>query len=145
MIYRIAPFLVVLSLLSRPAAAGETPVHDPLWQKALAVAAANRAWRPRRVLEDERLLNPRGGLDRETKGVHEVFRDDEGRWRARLVSATRGGRTSRRSAGPSWRSGPHRSSSGPSTTSSPPSGTRPTPRSARTSGTTSRGGPRWAS
>ena len=86
--------VVLLTLVggSGLASAGDAPTHDPLWEKALAVVAKNREWKPRRVLEDERLTHPKGGMfDRRTESVHEVYLDDEGRWRARLNSATRGG------------------------------------------------------
>ncbi|MFH1531638.1 MAG: hypothetical protein ABIK09_13005 [Pseudomonadota bacterium] len=71
--------------------AAEVSKHDPLWEKALAVAAKNRTWRPRRVLEDEKLLDQKGKPARRTESVHEIFRDDQGRYQGRLVRATRGG------------------------------------------------------
>ena len=75
------------------ASAADAPVHDPLWKAALDKAAENRTWRPRRILEDERLIHPKGGMfDRRTESVHETYRDEEGRWWARLVSAVRGGK-----------------------------------------------------
>jgi len=85
--------LVVILLLGSAAVAfgADAPKHDPLWEKALAVAAKNRSWRPRRVLEDEKLIDRKGKLTRRTESVHEILRDDQGRSTGKLVSATRGG------------------------------------------------------
>jgi len=72
--------------------AADAPKHDPLWEKALAVAAKNRTWRPQRVLEDEKLTDRKGKLARRTESVHEIVRDAKGRYHGKLVSATRGGK-----------------------------------------------------
>ena len=70
--------------------AADAPKHDPLWEKALAVAAKNRSWRPTKVREDEKLLSPKGKLARRTLSAHEILRDEHGRYHGELVSATRG-------------------------------------------------------
>ena len=86
--------LTVLWLVVCTASAGaaDAPKHDPLWEKAIEVAAKNRTWRPRRVSEDEQLFNRNGEPARRTESVHEIIRDDEGRFQGRLVKATRGGK-----------------------------------------------------
>jgi hypothetical protein len=71
--------------------AADAPRHDPLWEKALAVAAQNRSWRPRKVHEDERLLSPKGKPVRRTLSAHRIVQDAQGRYHGELVSATRGG------------------------------------------------------
>lgn len=89
---RVVFAVLWLVVCTASADAADAPKHDPLWEKAIEVAAKNRTWRPRRVLEDEQLYDRKGKPVRRTEGVHEIYRDEEGRFQGRLVSATRAGK-----------------------------------------------------
>ncbi len=91
MVLRLALTMIWLLGSVDGASAADAPTHDALWEKALAVVAKNRSWRPQRVLEDEKLTDRKGKLARRTESVHEILRDAEGRYHGKLVSATRGG------------------------------------------------------
>lgn len=88
---RLALVMVWLLGSVAPASGADAPKHDPLWEKALAVAARNRSWRPRRVMEDEKLIDRKGKLARRTESVFEIVRDDKGRHQGKLIRAVRGG------------------------------------------------------
>lgn len=65
---------------------------DPLWQKALAVAAANDGLLPRRIVETEKLKDVDGETLATTVSAFEVVRESPQRVVRRLVKATRDGK-----------------------------------------------------
>jgi len=93
----VAPALALL-LAAAPAPAAAIPAPeappdvDPLWQKALALAAANDGLLPRRMVETEKLTDVDGQLVATTVSTYELSRDGQGKVARRLVSALRDGK-----------------------------------------------------
>jgi len=84
----VAPALALACSLAAPPASSAA---DPLWQKALAVAAANDGVLPRRMLETEKLMDVDGDVVATTVSTFELVRE-QGKVARRLVKATRNGK-----------------------------------------------------
>ena len=81
-----------LMLPALPAAAGP----DPLWQKALAIGASSWGLIPKTMHEHEKVFTEEGKLKRVTISDYELFRNKDGKVRAKLLKCMRDGKDATR-------------------------------------------------